>query len=1047
MVMAGVAAGLLGVPGLADDGLSFEGATLPECVRSEGGGRVSLSDACYKDGRKSLHWQYEAGASLVLEIPGERMSERVWREGGMRMWVYRRMMKQRDRKASGKTDRGATSPGSGEVLRVEFLDAQGEVLAGFDYYLQEGGWRACWMAFRCMEDPEESTAGEVREAAVGGEGKGAVGEAAAGKVDEAVAGKVGEGAAGKAGGVERQGRGKKVGRLPVACRLIAPPRAGELWLDRVVLPESKADPRTAPDAQTPHNALVSPIQLGHWCSLWPWESMRWDLPLRAPCARARREMSALEKRVTEAMRVPRASQDEMRRLEVLWERFAVRSSPGCGGFTGAPLVCADECRPEAGEVTWRDLDELMGLLARAAEAGDASAAERYGLLWEYALDQGFAFGSCMGTNHHYGYATRWIFRSAWVFREVLARHAAYERILSALAFWSGLQETRRPVASDLADRCDGWNTLLLPRLMVALMEPDLAERERKLRGLARWMNGSLETTPGTLGGIKADGTVFHHSGFYPAYANDGLDAVGRYAELCAGTAYGLDERGRTQLRRALETMRACCNVRDWPLGISGRHPFRFGMTDGCVEAFARLAAVEKDAAAAASLWRDYAWLRSMDGGKPAEESAPERVGNRASRAGAASGRAAATGRGAAAVQAPQGFFAFNHAAVGVYRVGKKMVLMKGFNHDVWGSEIYQKDNRFGRYQSYGSVCILGGGSPVTQSASGFSEPGWDWNRVPGATTIHLPLELLESPRASTLMAHNVQGFGGAGSLEGRAGMFALDLQEASYKNFTPDFTARKSVFCCEGLLLCLGSAISNTNDRYATETTLFQCSREACERGAPASEGWVSDGVGQCFHVLEGELRRASGLQRSRENKTKRETQGEFEVAWLDHGRAPKDARYAYVVSLMPASGKGASSLSTAGEAFELLEHSRALHAARHVTSGVYAYAAFEAAEVERGPVKRLPAGVIVLCRMGRKGDLVLSVTDPNLHLPRHGFNVTEAGVAVQHELLLRGAWRLARVAKGVSLSEQGEDSRLTVSCSLGLPVELQLLPGAGASR
>ena len=36
-----------------------------------------------------------------------------------------------------------------------------------------------------------------------------------------------------------------------------------------------------------------------------------------------------------------------------------------------------------------------------------------------------------------------------------------------------------------------------------------------------------------------------------------------------------------------------------------------------------------------------------------------------------------------------------------------------------GAEIYTKDNRYGRYQSYGSVQIMGKGNPVSRTGSGF----------------------------------------------------------------------------------------------------------------------------------------------------------------------------------------------------------------------------------------------------------------------------------------------------------------------------------------
>ncbi|TBL26999.1 hypothetical protein EYY80_40905, partial [Klebsiella oxytoca] len=50
---------------------------------------------------------------------------------------------------------------------------------------------------------------------------------------------------------------------------------------------------------------------------------------------------------------------------------------------------------------------------------------------------------------------------------------------------------------------------------------------------------------------------------------------------------------------------------------------------------------------------------------------------------------------------PQGFYAFNGGAFGIHRWQDKMVKLKAYNTNVWSSEIYNKDNRYGRYQSHG----------------------------------------------------------------------------------------------------------------------------------------------------------------------------------------------------------------------------------------------------------------------------------------------------------------------------------------------------------
>lgn len=86
----------------------------------------------------------------------------------------------------------------------------------------------------------------------------------------------------------------------------------------------------------------------------------------------------------------------------------------------------------------------------------------------------------------------------------------------------------------------------------------------------------------------------------------------------------------------------------------------------------------------------------------------------------------------------------------------------------------------------------------------------------------ITLELLDSPLKGTTMARSKENFSGSTSLDGKNGMFAMKLMERDYENFTPDFVARKSVFCFDNRMVCLGTGITNSNTEYPTETTLFR---------------------------------------------------------------------------------------------------------------------------------------------------------------------------------------------------------------------------------
>lgn len=67
------------------------------------------------------------------------------------------------------------------------------------------------------------------------------------------------------------------------------------------------------------------------------------------------------------------------------------------------------------------------------------------------------------------------------------------------------------------------------------------------------------------------------------------------------------------------------------------------------------------------------------------------------------------------------------------------------------------------------------------------------------------------------------------------GMFAMKLMERNLENFTPDFVARKSVFCFDNRMVCLGTGITNSNAEHPTETILFQTkyNGKATEKPAP----------------------------------------------------------------------------------------------------------------------------------------------------------------------------------------------------------------------
>lgn len=865
-----------------------------------------------------------------------------------------------------------------DSLRFEFYSPNGHVSHHFGFRLYAAGWRACWISFKHMQGNKQ---------------------------DKKIAG----------------------------YRIIAPNRTGRVFIDRLTFPVKKINDRTTPDLQMPTNNSLTYRDLWHWCRVWQWEQYQYDLPLSESLTTdEKQELATVEARLTAILDTPKAPKKGISKAYSTFKAANIR--PSSNGFTGAPVVAPDELNRRKGELSWNDLEDMLsGFAYDAYYNHSAQSAKNYFLVWDYAINQGFAFGSGMGTNHHYGYQVRKIYTTAWLMRDAIWKAPNRDNILSALIFWSALQETRIPFQYGRDELLDSWHTLLMAKTVSALLFVDERERARALAGLSRWLSGSLQYSPGTIGGIKVDGTTFHHGGFYPAYTTGVLAMVGQFIALTSHTRYVPTMEARQVLKSAFISMRNYCNIYEWGIGISGRHPFGGSMKENDVAAFAYLA-LAGDLSGESNtfdhhLAADYMRLCNND--------TPEAIYFRK--------------EGITPAKAPQGFFVYNYGSAGIFRRNDWMVTLKGYTTDVWGSEIYRKDNRYGRYQSYGSVQIMGYPS---RKASGFDENGWDWNRLPGTTTIHLPFDLLDSPLPGTTMAHSKENFSGSSSLEGKNGMFAMKLMERNLKNFTPDFVARKSVFCFNNRMICLGTGISNSNASFPTETTLFQSTFQKGKsdiyvdgklKNVPFHQE-LNDGKRHCiqdgynnYYLVNGDnVQIQIARQDSHHEKNRAKTQGTFASAYINHGAAPQNAGYEYMVLIQPSPKELDAARRKAP--YQILHKDSIAHVVIDKQTGITAYAAFETYLPQKDELfLSIPAETMVMQKQSGS-NLLLSVCDPNLNISEKAFTTKEPSRPIEKKLILKGQWKCKTLQEDVTVEVGQTETVLTVTCRHGQPIEFILL-------
>ncbi len=884
------------------------------------------------------------------------------------------------------------------ALRFEFSSAS-NVEYWFDYQINFKGWRACWISFN--EDM----------------------------------------------------KGNKLSKSLNNLKIYAPENIAEgtVFFDRMIFPEKAIDHRRTPDAQLP---FINPkINTNHWTALWHWHSTyTYSLKKEQPDDQTINELKQIEQKLIQSAAGVSFSTTALSKCKEDFNSLNIKREGN--NIKGPAFVSNSEYIAANNDLKMRKAGDILQGLAKGWHFyKDTECRQMFIDLADHLIDQGWAVGSGMGTNHHYGYLFRKFAPSFLLMKDPIAEAEKLSEYTNVLLYWCAIPELREePVPGSLQGLIDSWNTMTMPRLIAISMQDDLAQRDLDYRSFKRWMDTSLKYSPGTMGGIKVDGTGFHHGGLYPAYSNGGLAGLGEYLAITKETQYMLAIEAQKNLKQALSAMINYSANNEWGFGICGRHPLGGKFSNELIEAIGQQAACgNPETGEAIDKEMASAYLRLKSGSSELTDLFQQ--------------------AGIKAKLPPSGFFTYNYGALGIHRRDNWMISLKGYNKYVWGSEIYTADNRFGRYQSYGTVQIMNAGNPVSSKANGFSEAGWDWNRFPGATVIHLPLELLESPYPGTLMEKSDETFAGALSLQGMNGIFGFKLKEKDRPNFTPDFVARKSVFCFNDHVICLGTGISNSNQQYPTETILFQTAlknkRQKIEgnnnlviRNFPTevsldenTNNWFIDLNGNGYYLPKYQnVKIKKSTQKSKHNKTEKETTGNFAAAWIDHGKSPINATYEYAIWINSTFGK----MQEISEKMELenekcynvLKKDNTAHIVNDRETGITGMVLFEAHSADDSLLvidNSIPC--LIMYQNEKDNKIRLSLANPDLNLPDNSFSSNLPARETEVFITLKGEWSLCTSSPKYKVENYKDGNTiLKIICQDGIPHELIIEKGITTS-
>ncbi|WHX26206.1 chondroitinase family polysaccharide lyase [Virgibacillus halodenitrificans] len=983
-----------------ESSFSFESG-VPDVFSTDSRSTIKTTEARYKDGKNSLEWTFKADSQLTINNP---IDLKNMNKDTFGIWIYNE------------------TPINDELI-FDF-GSNGKTDASFTFNLKFTGWRTAWVPFHDMEGNPNFNMNTVS---------------------------------------------------------ITAPKSvteGKLYMDQMVL-SNPVDPRyPTRDVQVPFvNKEADQSPNAHWLSLYKFDFLLPKSYEANITEGDRSSLQTIEDRYKE-FELREAEEVTNQYMKDIKEQFAsYMITRGVNTITGRPVnlknikdiypkEAYDEIEKLVNGIDVRDYTDFMKEVAVAYQTTDnetykSELKSMFLDLLEHMHDQGWAWGSSLGSMHHLGYNMRGYYPAVVLMKDELKEAGLLNRTQKMMSWYTGIGRIYEDLNKNYAN-IDILNTTLKGMVATILVEEDKEKQIALLERLRDWLNQGLLPAPGLMPAFKPDGSAFHHMGFYPAYARDAFEGMTPVVYMLSNTTFHISEEAHGMLKKAVLASRLYSNKYEWLIGVAGRHPtnrlhlesfsFKYMALAGTPD---RKEDIDPELAAA--------YLRLVE---------PENVDETTMRL---------RSMGYKAEAAPNGNWTMNYGVLALHRRDNWLVGVKGHHRYHWSNEIYSNANLFGRYTTYGQIQILGKGNPVNYLDSGYTQEGWDWNRWPGTTTKHLPIDKLRA-KSTTEMLLTDESYAGGLNIEGENGMFAMKLHE--HPKYDESFRARKSVFMFENRIIALGSNIENTDQQHETETTLFQ--NHMVDKKDPVRVNgkkvtdfpyentlngnksvWMLDNKDNGYYIPAGqEIGIHKETQHSRDQKDDRDTQGDFATAWLKHGKAPDNGSYEYAVLVDSNPGQinaFTRKMDKSNHApYTVLQKDYDAHIVKDSKSKTTGYAIMEPNDsLDKGHIISVDTPSMIMIK--EKGnDLILSEVDPDWHLyegkdeDQYDDNGNFVGgegpysrpwkenesKVHQLRLTLKGEWRLKEKGDNYRIISNDEGKTvLEFDNKDAMPIEIQLAP------
>lgn len=663
-----------------------------------------------------------------------------------------------------------------------------------------------------------------------------------------------------------------------------------------------------------------------------------------------------------------------------------------GRITGPGLFAQDDARsPKFSdfETTW------IALLADYKLNHDETSKEKLFLLFDYFADQGWAFGSALGTLNHQDNRNDGYAYAMYIMREELAETGRLQQAVDALGWYSliGMIFDYDPQAPDYVFNTDSMRTSSLYQLMCILSMPDSPEKVTYMKYYVDFMSKVIIPKLGLRGGLKPDGTTSHHNGVYMAgYGSSCTYILSQIAYLLNGTQFELSKEATDTLKNVLTTYFDTACDYDLPYGVRGRFPTKSNTLVEILGAYAFFTLCgDKDMSEKfLYLWKpddteiSYTFKRWTNSINYTNTLGELVIFEDAFKT--------ATENGYTEKAPQEKTFVKPYGGYMIHRKDNWMLSVKGFSKYVWD---YESDNgyKMGRYNGYGSTFIF---TDDNNSDDLDFNSGWNWTRWPGTTTIAVSNDELIKKYKQSRNFSNDAFLGGVSN--GNNGVYSMSMQD---RTFDKSFKAKKSWFCFGDEIVCLGSGIENADKVNDTQTTLFQTPANSQNQplytsfengkaaafpsafnGADGKSEWILDTASNGYIIPNSsELKVEYNVQESVDLSGKRKTSGNYATAYFNHGKAPENANYQYVI--VPQTTVQELEQKTADLSYEVVKQDDFAHIVNYKDGQKIGYSVFnsETDDFKVGALKSVSAPCVVMEEKNSPSEMYLTVSDPDLRV------------------------------------------------------------------